>query len=49
MTVTKAHITRQADEEEVPAKTVERDYVLANRRRSRVMPVGFLVDVDHVP
>jgi len=30
MTVTKAHLTRQASDHEVPAKTVERDYVLAH-------------------
>lgn len=30
MTVTKAHITRKASEDDVPAKTVERDYVLAH-------------------
>lgn len=30
MTVTKAHITRQASDHEVPSKTVERDYVLAH-------------------
>ncbi len=30
MTVTKGHITRRASEDTVPAKTVERDYVLAH-------------------